>query len=92
MQNDNIEWRPDPRDKNLNIHPLVRNVVPVMLRRGISCASMVEVLRVVRYTIVEQRQIMTDTDRDVSETELRTLTNQIRDEYLENLARLEFNG
>ena len=88
----NSEWKPDPKDKNLNIHPFVKNVVPVMLRRGISCAAMVDVLRVLHYTVVEQREVLTDTHRLVSETELRTLTNQVRDEFLKKLSLLEFDG
>lgn len=63
-----------------------------MLRRGVSCATMVEILSMLHYEVVEKRQAITDTHRLVSETELRTLTNQIRDEFLENLSRLEFNG
>ena len=42
-------WMPDPQDRDLTYHSIVRFVAPVMLRRGISCVSMEDVFRVIYY-------------------------------------------
>ena len=86
------EWVPSVHDKHLDVHEVYTNMVPVMLRRGISCATMVDVFRVFHHSIVSQGQPLTATHRLLSEKEMRTAVNKVRAQFISSLGQLEFNG
>ena len=79
-------------DKDLDVHQMYDNMVPVMLRRGISCAAMVDVFRVIHHSIVTEKQPLTGSHRLFTETEMRTATNNVREQFISSLGQLEFNG
>ena len=88
---DNV-WTPNEHDKDLNLHGMYENMVPVMMRRGISCASMVDVFRVIHHSIVTAKEPLTETHRLLTEKEMRAAVNNVREQFIASLGQLEFDG
>lgn len=85
-------WTPNEHDKDLNLHGMYQNMVPVMLRRGISCASIADVFRVIHHSIVTAKEPLTETHRRLTEKEIRATVNSVREQCITSLGQLEFDG
>ncbi|KAL5252354.1 hypothetical protein ACHWQZ_G015204 [Mnemiopsis leidyi] len=87
------EWVPnDEERKLLEVHRMVPDLVPVLLRRGVSCATAVDIFRSIHSSIVEKNSPLTSSHRLVTETEMRTIVNRVRKERISQLGQLKFSG
>ena len=85
-------WVPDPQDRDLTYHSIVRFVTPVMLRRGISCVSMEDLFRVMHYCFIERQEPLTRLHKFPTEKYLRKVVSEAREEYMASISQLDFDG
>ena len=85
-------WTPNEHDKDLDEHGMYENMVPVMLRRGLSCAAIVDVFGVVHHSIVAEKKPLTEAHRRLTEKDMRALVNRVRQRHITSLGQLEFDG
>lgn len=86
------DWVPNPHDEALEYNKLIKNAVPLMLRRGISCAAMADFYRLMYHTFFHEGCPPKASDRIPTEDQLRGITRQVKTDFMENLCLLEFNG